>query len=201
MLKVGVTGGIGSGKSLVCKVFSLLGVPVYNADRRALHLAESHPAIVEGYTKLLGDKAYFKDGRLNRPFVASKIFSNPVLLKGINQLVHPFIQKDFIDWSRNFDVPFVIEEAAILLESGANQHLDRVILVSAPEELRVQRVMYRDGVQADKVMQRMARQWTDAQRKPHCEYCILNDNQQLLLPQIFSIYNAIIEIDGGFESL
>ncbi len=193
MLKVGVTGGIGSGKSTVCKVFQSLGVPVYYADARARELSENHPDIISGYKKMLGDEAYLSDGSLNRSFVASKIFSDEQLLKRVNQMVHPVVRSDFLSWTKQFGAPFVIEEAAVLFESGSHHHLDKIILVTAPLHIRIQRVVNRDGVTPLMVKQRMKRQWSDAQKKPLSDYVIRNDDHSLIMPQVLEVYEALTQ--------
>ncbi len=195
LLKVGVTGGIGSGKSTVCRVFEALGVPVYYADSRARELSEQHPDIVTGYKSLLGKGAYTEEGKLNRPFVASQIFSDKGLLEKVNQLVHPVVQKDFLHWAQHFETQMVIEEAAILLESGGHHHLDFIILVTAPEQVRIQRVVSRDGGTPQMVKDRMDGQWTDMQRMPLADFIIHNNDHDLVIPQVLKIYKAIIGLE------
>ncbi len=193
MLKVGVTGGIGSGKSTVCRVFQVLGVPVYYADVRARELSGKHPDIIAGYKTILGEEAYSADGSLNRTFVAAKIFSDERLLKRVNQMVHPVVQHDFISWTKQFDAPFVIEEAAVLFENGGYHHLDKIILITAPLHIRIQRVVNRDGVTPAMVKRRMERQWSDAQKVPLSDYVIHNDDHVLIMPQVLEVYEAIMQ--------
>ncbi|MGM0376521.1 MAG: dephospho-CoA kinase [Bacteroidota bacterium] len=195
MRKIGVTGGIGSGKSTVCKVFEVLGIPVYYADDRARALILSDPRIRKGYKELFGEKVY-ENGQLNRKLVADKIFSNRSLLEKVNRLVHPVVREDFTQWVERREAPYVIEEAAVLLESGGQDLLDRVVVVSAPESLRVQRVAKRDGISEAKVRERIKNQWTDLQRREMADYEILADDQHLVVPQVLEIHAELKRIWG-----
>lgn len=195
MRKIGVTGGIGSGKSTVCKVFEVLGIPVYYADDRARALISSDPRIRKGYKELFGEKVY-ENGQLNRKLVADKIFSNRSLLEKVNRLVHPVVREDFTQWVERREAPYVIEEAAVLLESGGQDLLDRVVVVSAPESLRVQRVAKRDGISEAKVRERIKNQWTDLQRREMADYEILADDQHLVVPQVLEIHAELKRIWG-----
>lgn len=192
MLKIGITGGIGSGKSTVCRIFESLGVSVYYADDRARKLIEEHPLIIEGYKRLFGDEVYL-NGQLNRKLVGQQIFSDKSLLNKVNELVHPVVRDDFLQWVKIQDSPYVLEEAAVLLESGGHKHLDKVVLVRAPEILRINRVMMRDGIEPDMVKQRMNNQWTDEQRRPFCDYVIFADDVHLVTPQVLEIHHKLLK--------
>lgn len=192
MLKVGVTGGIGSGKSTICKIFQSLGIPVYYADVRARVLVENHPGLVEGYKRLFGDGVY-SGGELNREMVARQVFMNKDLLHEVNRLVHPVVRSDFFHWVARQNASYVIEEAAILLESGGQKHLDKVVLVSAPESLRIRRVEERDGVEKHEVLRRINNQWTDEQRRPFCNFEIVADERHLVLPQVLKIHFELLK--------
>lgn len=192
MLKIGVTGGIGSGKSTVCKVFEALSIPVFYADLRARQLIEEDERIINGYIELFGRKA-FVEGRLNRDFVAGKVFADPTLLHRVNELVHPIVREDFRRWVKFQKAPYVIQEAAILLESEGYKAMDKIILVSAPQELRISRVAMRDGVEKDKIKERMQHQWTDEQRRFLCDFEIIADDSELVVPQVLRIHNELIE--------
>ena len=147
MLKVGITGGIGSGKSLVAKVFAELGVPVYVADTKARELMEKQGKLKSSIVKLLGDEAYLENGSLNRTHIGERVFFDRDLLDRLNGLVHPAVRTDFSMWCGvQKDAPYVLEEAAILFESGGHRQMDRVIFVKAPLEQRINRVMERDDV-------------------------------------------------------
>lgn len=191
MLRIGVTGGIGGGKSLVCNILEKMGVPVYYADQEARRLMNGRPELREGISRLLGPEAY-RAGELDRQRVASMVFADPVLLDELNKLVHPAVHEDFYEWTRLQEgKPVVAEEAALLFESGAYRMLDRNILVSAPEDLRLRRVMQRDGVGRQDVLQRMRRQMDEESKKELADEVILNDGHRLLLPQVVAVYNKL----------
>jgi dephospho-CoA kinase len=183
---VGLTGGIGSGKSTVADFFSLLQIPIYKADSAAKTLMDSDSELVSGIQELLGPESY-SNGHLNRPYIASRIFSNPALLAQMNALVHPAVKKDFIAWANAQKSPYVIREAAILFESGTFQDCDFIITVFAPENLRLSRVMKRDRTEMEEVKKRMANQWPDEKKIERSHAVIFNDDQQLLIPQILEL--------------
>lgn len=192
MFSLGITGGIGSGKSLVCSVLEKLGVPVYYADQEARRLMNTDQALQKSIKVLLGEQA-FRDGELNRKMVGEKVFRNPDLLKKLNHLVHPAVGNDFQTWSRRWNKQaYVVEEAAILFESGADRRMDMSVLVYAPSELRIKRVMARDGATRAEVEQRMKQQMDEDEKKRLADRIILNDEMSLLLPQIVELHEDII---------
>jgi dephospho-CoA kinase len=192
VLKVGLTGGIGSGKSTVAQVFSLLGVPVYYADQRAQALIESDSVVREGIINLLGQEAYDLTGAFNRKLVAEMVFANTNLLTGLNEIVHPAVRTDFIDWANRYTGhPYVIQEAAILIESGGSAGMDAIILVWAPEELRLQRVVERDGSSESEVRARMQHQMQDVDKVRKSHYVVINDGKHSIMDQITDIHTAI----------
>lgn len=186
MLKVGLTGGIGSGKSTIAKVFQALGIPVYNADDRARSIVNEDKDVQQRIIDLLGE-ASFKDGIYDRSFVASKVFKDADLLQKLNSIIHPSTVADFKQWLNEQDAPYILKEAAILFESGTNKGLDKVISVIAPEQLRIKRVQSRDNVEAEKVQERIKAQMTDAKREELSDYVILNDDQSFVLPQVLKL--------------
>ena len=188
MIKVGLTGGIGSGKTTVANIFKQLGVPIYFSDDRAKYLMLNNQFLRESLISLLGDKVII-DGLLNRSYIASKVFSNPKELIKLNALVHPFIQKDFDDWSASQCSVYVIKEAAILFETGANKLLDKVVLVESPKDLKVSRVMLRDGMKNEEVLMRMSKQWSDDQKRTYADYIIYNDEENPLINQILKLHS------------
>ena len=191
MFKVGITGGIGSGKSLVCSVLERLGVPVYYADKEARRLMNTHPELQRSIKVFFGEEVY-SSGELDAQKLGSMVFGNPVFLEKINQLVHPVVRDDFLSWSAAWDdVPYVIEEAAILFESGASRHMDMSVLVYAPEKLRIDRVMSRDGVSRSEVEKRIKMQMDEERKKELADRVILNDEKNLLLPQIVALHEDI----------
>jgi dephospho-CoA kinase len=184
MLKVGITGGIGSGKTLVCEIISHMGFPVYNADSEARDLTNSNPFIVKELKKLLGDDIYIAQ-ELDRKRVAQIVFGNVTMLDKLNAIIHPVVAKHFQNWCEiNSDSPMVFKEAAILFESGANKQLDKIIAVSAPLQLRIQRVVERDGVDAEVVKRRMAHQMNEDELVAKCDLVIRNDGNDLLTPKV-----------------
>jgi len=193
IFQVGITGGIGSGKTLVCRVFEKLGIPVYYADSRARWLMNHEPALIEGIQQLLGAESY-RGGELQGEYVADRVFRDPEMLNRLNGIVHPAVRNHYIQWVNNQDdADYVIEEAAILFESGAYRFLDYNVLVFAPEELRIRRVMDRDGVSEEEVRLRMKRQMKEEDKKKLADKVINNDETGMLLPQIISLHRRILK--------
>jgi len=173
MMIVGLTGGIGSGKSTVAKMFKELGVPVYNSDKKARKLMKSSKKIRKSIKGLLGDEAY--DGKeLNKTYIASKIFKDKTLLDQMNAIVHPAVRRNFMAWVNKQQAPYVIQEAAIIFENDLQQFYDKVILVTAPEKLRIKRVMERDGIPKSEILARMANQWQDTRKIQLSDFVIHN---------------------------
>lgn len=192
-LKVGITGGIGSGKSTVCKVFSTLGVPVFEADVVAKQLMNSDKRIIKGLTELFGESVYTSSGRVDRKKLASIIFNDDIRLQKVNELVHPIVRSEFLIWANQQKVPYVIHEAAILFESGFYKMMDFTVLVSAPENERIGRVTKRDGSLPAQVKQRMNKQWSDDEKRKLASIEINNADDELILPQIIKIDKQLRE--------
>lgn len=185
MKQIGLTGGIGCGKSYVAKLFRELGIPVYEADAAARGLQENDPHLVEAMKNLFGSEAYLENGKLNSKAIGAQVFADAGKMKQLNALVHPAVKTDFRNWvNAQHNVPFILKEAAILFESGTNEGLDAVIVVTAPEDLRIRRVMERDKITEADVKKRMAAQWPEAEKIKRATFVIHNDEQQLLLPQV-----------------
>lgn len=193
MLKVGITGGIGSGKSTVARVFEVLGIPVYYADDASKRLMNENEQLKEQVRKAFGEQAYVK-GALNRPYLASVVFSNPGMLKLLNTIVHPATIRDADAWMQEQTAPYAIKEAALIFESGAQEHLDKVIGVYVPAAVRIHRVMQRDSVTREDVISRMNRQISETIKMKLCDYVITNDGQQLLLPQVVKLHEELVRI-------
>ncbi len=187
---IGLTGGIGSGKTIVARVFETLGIPVYYADDEAKRLMNTDPELRKSIIGLFGDKAYDQDG-LNRRFISSIVFNDPGKLQNLNSLVHPATIRDAEEWRKKQVAPYIIKEAALLFESGANRHLDLVIGVSAPLHLRIKRVMARDKISKDEVMKRISRQMDDEKKMKLCDFVIVNDEEEMILPQVLDIHKKI----------
>lgn len=185
MLKVGITGGIGTGKSTVVKVFSTLGIPVYEADYRAKFLIESDTLIVANIKNLLGEESYFENGKYNKSFVAQKVFEDPDLLKKLNGIVHPATLKDFEDWANNQkNTPYLIKEAAIM---GKNSGLDKIIVVSSPLDLRISRIQKRDNRTVDQIENIIQNQKSEEQFLEIADFEIKNNESEFILPQVLEI--------------
>jgi len=193
MYQVGITGGIGSGKTLVCSVLESLGVEVYYADREARRLMNNHGTLKGAIIELLGSRAY--RGELDRQYVASRVFGNRELLEKLNSLVHPVVREDYRNWvkERPEGMPYVVEEAAILLESGASRFLDETVLVYAPLELRIRRVMERDGVNREEVERRMMHQMDEEEKRVLADRVLVNDDREMLLPGVVTLHQEILK--------
>ncbi len=194
MLKIGLTGGIGSGKSTVAETFAQLGIAIYLSDDRAKALMVNNEELKSAIISLFGEESY-KSGQLNRSYIASKVFSDKMELEKLNALVHPELKKDFDLWCVDQTSPYIIKEAAILFESGANRGLDKVILVEAPQELRINRVMNRDKVSYESVLARIDKQWSDERKKSVSDYVVMNDEKCSVLEQVLKVHNELINTD------
>ncbi len=192
-LKVGLTGGIGSGKTTVAKIFETLGVPVYYADDAAKRIMNEDETLRGRIIALFGAESYEGD-QLNRPFVAAQVFKNEQQLIALNALVHPLTIEDSEKWMEQQTTPYVIKEAALVFESDVWKHLDKVIGVSAPYELRLQRAMQRDGISRDAVQARMAKQMNEEEKMKRCDYVLYNDEAQLLIPQVIALHEILLKV-------
>jgi dephospho-CoA kinase len=195
-MKVGITGGIGSGKTLVCKIFEYLGVPVFYADDEAKRIMVEDMDVKARLMSLLGGPAY-RGLDLDTAYIASKIFRDENLLKKMNAIVHPAVHAAFIDWAnRQGDVPYVIEEAALIFESGAADRLDAIVEVYASEDTRIRRVCERDRVDETMVRNRMQHQMDEEEKRTLADHVILNDGNDLILPQIVELHNTLKKGDS-----
>jgi dephospho-CoA kinase len=195
MLKIGITGGIGSGKSIVCKIFSLFGIPVYNADAAAKQLMNSDRQLITGLKKLFGEKIYDSKKILNKKLFADVIFNSRDNLHKANLLIHPSVRKDFKNWLHEFSsCPYIIMEAAILFESGSHKNLDCIITVTAPEKLRINRVIQRDKVNETYVKSIAKKQWSENVKKKNSDFVIINDEKHLVIPQVVKLHQHFISL-------
>jgi len=196
MKKIGITGGIGSGKTTVCEIFKLLGVPVFHADDEAKNLQNNNLHIREFLIKLFGKHIYFSDGMLDRKKLAGLIFNDSVALAKVNSIIHPAVRKSFLRWTDNHqDAYYILYEAAILLESGYASDFDRTILVLADERVRIERVIRRDHISEELVKQRINNQMPEAQKIKMVDFIVENSNERLLFPQIIEL-DKLIRKDG-----
>jgi dephospho-CoA kinase len=191
-LKLGVTGGIGSGKTSVCRVFGVLGIPVFSADTEAREVMDIDTGIILRINTIAGKNLY-ADGRLDRAELARLIFNNSRLLEKVNSLVHPVVFSRFREWEKKQSAPYVIMEAAILLESGASKVVDRILTVVAPIEERVGRVIHRSNLTRDQVMERMRNQMSDEERISQSDYTIRNSENDMIIPAILKIHEDILK--------
>lgn len=194
---IGLTGGIGSGKTTLAKWFAEKNIPVYNSDDEAKKLINENPEIIEKLSQLFGKETY-KKGVYNSKFVASQVFNDKELLEKLNQIVHPVVFKDFDDWVQNQKAPFLVKEAAILFESGSYKDCDLIISVVADQGIRIQRVLNRDGSSAEEIRKRMKTQWKDEQRIEFSDYVIPNNlGLEELREEFERVYNELLK---RFES-
>lgn len=188
---VGLTGGIGSGKTTVTKMFAELGIPVYNSDIEAKKITNTSQTIHTELISILGEETY-KDGTLDRKFMAGKIFNNKELLQKVNAIIHPKVADHFKKWVTQQSSPYVIKEAAILFESGSNAQCDLVILVTASEQERIRRVMGRDNISKEEVQARMNNQWSDSEKVKLSDFVIQNDNLPETKIQVEAIHARLV---------
>lgn len=193
MLKIGLTGGIGSGKSTVAKLFELLKVPVYYSDAASKRLYHTNPELMSNLKKHFGDDVYTKD-QLNRSKLASIVFNNPDKLELLNQLVHPLTLKDAEDWMEKQTAPYVLKEAALLFESGSAGGLDYIIGVQSPKALRIKRVMDRDKITREEVQSRIQRQIDEDIKMRLCDFIIENNEQKLVIPQVLQLHHQFLKM-------
>ena len=193
MLRVGITGGIGSGKSTVSKIFEVLGIPVYYADEASKRLMNENEALKEKLTSIFGEGTYI-DGQLNRSYLSAIVFNDPLKLALLNSIVHPATIKDAEDWMKKQTAPYAIKEAALVFESGSQEHLDKVIGVYAPAAVRILRVMERDKVTREEVQSRMNKQIDEDMKMRLCDYVITNNEQELLIPQVIKLHQKFAPI-------
>jgi dephospho-CoA kinase len=189
-LQIGITGGIGSGKSLVCRIFSCLGIPTYDADSRAKYIMTTDTILIEQIKKEFGTLAYNSEGVLNRKYLGEKVFNEPEQLKKLNQLVHPRVSADYATWViENKAANYLVKEAALLFESGSYAMLDTIVAVYAPEELRIQRVLERDRHRTEAGIREVIRnQMNEEEKKKKADFVIVNDGESLIIPQVLTLH-------------
>ena len=191
ILNIGLTGGIGSGKSTVAKIFETLGIPVYYADEAARILMNTDTGIISAVKKYFGEESYV-NGELNRSFIASQVFTDNYKLDLLNSITHPATIADAKKWMQKQTSPYTIKEAALIFESGSAEGLDYVIGVYAPVALRIKRVMDRDKISREDVLKRMGRQLNEEMKMKLCDFVITNDEQHLVIPQVLELHQKFL---------
>lgn len=194
-LKVGLTGGIGSGKTTVARIFEVLGIPVYYADDAARRIMNEDESLKEQIIRQFGKQSY-TDGKLNREYLASIVFHDKKKLAVLNALVHPATIRNSIQWMKQQKSPYAIREAALIFESGVQGQLDYVIGVSAPVELRIERAMKRDTLTRQQVLDRMDRQINETIKMRLCDFVIVNDGKKAVIPQVLKLHEKLLELSG-----
>ena len=193
MIKIGLTGGIGSGKSTVAQIFEVIGIPVYYADAASKRLMSEDDELKNKIKRAFGEESYINDN-LNRRYLSGIIFKDPAKTKLLNSLVHPATIKDAAAWMQMQSTPYVIKEAALIFESGSNKDLDYVIGVKSPAELRIKRAMVRDNISAAQVQARIDRQMDEEEKMRLCDYVIVNDEHQMLIPQVLALHEIFLKL-------
>jgi dephospho-CoA kinase len=193
-LKVGITGGIGSGKTTVCRIFETLGIPVYYADDRAKMLMVERLQLRGVIESLFGTDAYSADNQLNRAHIAAIAFQHPEKLKALNAAVHPAVLEDGEAWHFAQNAPYTLKEAALLFESGSYMHLDKIITVFTPVETRIERVLLRGGITKADIEARIAKQMPDDEKVQRADFVIYNDGAQPLIPQVLAIHRQLLAV-------
>lgn len=187
---IGLTGGIGSGKSTVAKIFAQLGIPVLDADATAKAIMNEDHSVKTKLIELFGEDAY-KENQLNRPYIAQLVFEDAFKLQQLNAIIHPITIQYAKDWASKQSAPYVIKEAALFFESGSSEGVEKIIGVTAPKHIRIQRVMQRDQMTRENVIKRMEHQLEDSLKMKLCDWVIQNDDMHLLIPQILAIHQSL----------
>jgi dephospho-CoA kinase len=192
MLRIGITGGIGSGKSTVAGIFSVLGIPVYDADSAAKRLMSEDESLKEKIIEHFGEKSYL-ESKLNPKHLSQQVFNDTKKIELLNSIVHPATIKDAEEWMKKQKAPYLIKEAALIFESGSNKTLDKIIGVSSPLSLRVERTMKRNNITSEQVMDRINLQMNEEEKMRLCDYVIINDEEQMLIPQVLQLHEHFLK--------
>ncbi len=201
MLKVGLTGSIGSGKSTIAKAFTILGIPVYFSDIEAKKILDQ-PDIIESIVAKLGSDLLSSNGFIDRKSLASRVFNDHNALQWLNSLIHPRVRRHFIEWvDSNNHLPYIIQESAIMLETGFSSFFDKIVVVTCPLEERINRVLYRDNMTREQVLERMENQWPEELKVKKADMIIKNDDRSLALPQILALHQIFLELSGKMSEI
>lgn len=196
MYKVGITGGIGSGKTTVCKVFEVLGIPIFYADTEAKNMMVEDELLIEAIKSTFGEESYFEEGKLNNKHIAGIVFNNEAELAKLNALVHPAVFRAFDRWEANVNpnAPYTLKEAALLFESGSYKMCDTTILVTAPANVKINRVMQRDNSTAEQVKARMDKQMSDDEKAKMANHFIMNDEAHSIIEQVLALHKEFLNL-------
>ncbi|MBK7523511.1 MAG: dephospho-CoA kinase [Saprospiraceae bacterium] len=194
-MKIGITGGMGSGKTTVCSIFESMGVPVYYADVMAKKILISNKEVKMKIKNLLGEKAYYKNGRPDRTFIASKVFTDKRLLESLNAIVHPAVHHDFENFyiAHKDKAPYILNEAALLVENGSFKRFEKLIVVTCPEKIRIQRIQKRDKTTIEVIQKRLQNQLPEEEKIKHADFIVNNSGEKALIPQIWEIHQKLIK--------
>lgn len=199
MLRIGITGGIGSGKTTAAAIFELLGIPVYHADIAARRLMQEDPSLRKSIMEAYGEESY-AEGTLNRKYLASIVFHSAEATRKLNELVHPYTLNDSARWMRlqaTHHIPYCLKEAALIFESGAEKDLDYVIGVEAPLSIRIARVLKRDHISEEEIKSRISRQMEESDKMKRCDFRLINDEKNLLIPQVIELHEKLLSLAAG----
>jgi dephospho-CoA kinase len=194
MLIIGITGGIGSGKSTISNIFKVLGIPVFDADSAAKTIMNTNEPLKQQLQQKFGDEVYI-NGMLNRKYLADIVFKDAYQLELLNALVHPVAIQAGLQWAAQQTAPYIIKEAALLFEAGSAFNLNYIIGVYAPQALRIQRVMYRDNITREEVQNRMNKQIDEEMKMKLCDFVIVNDEQQMVIPQVLKLHEQFLSVN------
>lgn len=192
MFTIGITGGIGSGKTIICKAFELLNVPVYYADIEAKKITNTNPDVIKLIKSNFGNDIYNSNNELNKEMLADVVFNDLNALKKLNSIVHPAVKKDFIIWKQKQQSKYVLKEAALMYESGSYKDVDKMVTIFAPEKLRIQRIIDRDARKPGQITEIMKKQMSEEEKIKRSDYVIYNDDSQMVLPQVMKLHNIFI---------
>ncbi|HEY5462487.1 MAG TPA: dephospho-CoA kinase [Hanamia sp.] len=195
MLRIGLTGGIGSGKSTVARIFEVLGIPVYSADDASKRLMVEDKELKKNIIQSFGGQSYI-NGELNRKYLSAQVFNDSKKIELLNSLVHPATLKDAVEWTKKQNAPYTIKEAALIFESGSDKLLDFVVGVKSPLSLRIERAMKRDNVTAAQVEARMKLQMDEEEKMNLCDFIIVNDEQEMLIEQVLALHEKFLATGG-----
>jgi dephospho-CoA kinase len=199
MLKIGITGNIGSGKTTVSKIFEVLGIPVFYADDEAKNVMVKDAILIDAIKKTFGSESYFDDGTLNRRHIAGIVFNNDAELEKLNAIVHPATFRAFDNWLlKHTSVPYILKEAALLFESDSYKFCDKMVMVTAPLDMRVKRVIMRDGFSEEEILKREDKQFTEEKKSALSDFVIKNDNVELVIPQVLKLHEKFLQMTNNY---